>query len=196
MKPKNTNIVICGVGGQGIILASNVLCQAAFLEGHEVKKSEVHGMAQRGGTVITHVKYGDTVYSPLIAEGTADVLLAFEKLEAVRYGHYLRDTGTAVINDREIPPMSVLTGVAVYPTDINKHMKRICRRAFFVQAEKIARSLGNVRAVNIVLLGVLAHDLDFRTRSWEQAIRNTVKARFVDLNLDAFYKGRELKPVS
>lgn len=191
MTTKNTNIIICGVGGQGIILASNVLCHTAFLEGHDVKKSEVHGMAQRGGTVITHVKYGSKVYSPLIAEGTADFLLAFEKLEAIRYSHYLNTKGIALVNDREIPPMSVLIGAAAYPADILDRLKKNCR-PYLVQAEKIALDMGNVRVVNVVLLGVLARVLPFQTDSWEQAIRSNVKAPYVDLNITAFHKGRNL----
>lgn len=191
MTEKNTNIIICGVGGQGIILASNVLCHTAFLEGHDVKKSEVHGMAQRGGTVITHVKYGRKVFSPLIAEGTADFLLAFEKLEAIRYCHYLKNRGTAVVNNREIPPMSVLIGTAAYPADIRKRLKQ-CSRAYFVEAEKIAHDMGNIRVVNIVLLGVLACALHFRTTSWERAIQCNVKEKYVTLNITAFHKGRDL----
>jgi indolepyruvate ferredoxin oxidoreductase beta subunit len=191
MTGKNTHIIICGVGGQGIILASNVLCHTAFLEGHDVKKSEVHGMAQRGGTVITHVKYGRKVYSPLIVEGTADFLLAFEKLEALRYGHYLKNKGIAIVNDREIPPMSVLVGAAAYPADIRKQLKHY-GRAYFVKAEKIADEMGNIRVVNIVLLGVLARALHFRTDSWERAIQSNLKEKYVTLNITAFHKGKDL----
>ncbi len=194
MTAGSVNIIICGVGGQGIILASNVLCHTAFLEGFDVKKSEVHGMAQRGGTVITHVKYGSKVYSPLIAEGTADFLLAFEKLEALRYSHYLKDKGVAMVNDREIPPMSVLIGAAAYPADIPKQLSKQYR-VHLVAAEKIAHDMGNVRVVNIVLLGVLARALQFTTGSWERAIRSNVKERYVDLNISAFHKGRELVQV-
>lgn len=191
MRPKNANIVICGVGGQGIILASNVLCHTAFLEGQDVKKSEVHGMAQRGGTVITHVKYGRKVHSPLIAEGTADFLLAFEKLEALRYSHYLKANGTAIVNDRAIPPMSVLSGAAAYPADIQEQLSKRYR-AYFVEAERTAHELGNVRAVNIVLLGVLARALSFKAGSWERAIKDKIKERYIDLNITAFRRGREL----
>jgi len=187
----NTNIIICGVGGQGIILASNVLCRTAFLEGHDVKKSEVHGMAQRGGTVITHVRYGEKVHSPLISEGTADFLLAFEKLEAMRYRHYLNERGIAIVNDREIHPMSVLVGTAAYPTNIEEQVRKR-NRAHFVEAEKIARDLGTIRVVNIVLLGVLAHSLEFKTVSWERAIKHHVKEKYVALNIAAFHKGKDL----
>jgi indolepyruvate ferredoxin oxidoreductase beta subunit len=192
MKTDNTNIVICGVGGQGIILASNVLCYTAFFEGFDIKKSEVHGMAQRGGTVITHVKYGKKVYSPLIEEGTADFILAFEKLEALRYIDYLKKDGLAFVNDREIPPMSVLVGAAPYPENIDNKLKEY-GRIYLIDAARIASELGNIRAVNIVLLGVLSKYLKFEQKSWKQAIRKNVKPKFVDINITAFNNGRSLK---
>jgi indolepyruvate ferredoxin oxidoreductase beta subunit len=188
MKRDTTNIIICGVGGQGIILASNVLCYTAFYEGLDVKKSEVHGMAQRGGTVITHVRFGKKVYSPLIEQGDADFVLAFEKLEALRYGNYLRNDGVVIINDREIPPMSVLVGAASYPDNIETTLNKY-GKTHFIDAAKVALKLGNIRTVNIILLGVLSTFLDFKQKSWEQAIRQNVKERFVDLNIDAFNKG-------
>jgi indolepyruvate ferredoxin oxidoreductase beta subunit len=186
-----TNIVICGVGGQGIILASNVLCQTAALAGLDVKKSEVHGMAQRGGTVITHVRFSNKVFSPLIEEGTADFILAFEKLEALRYLPYLNKNGVVIVNDREIPPMSVLVGTASYPHDIIPSISRLAR-VHLVKAETIARDLGNMRTVNIVLFGVLARFLPFKTTLWHKAIRIQVKERFVDLNIHAFNQGKDL----
>lgn len=188
---RTTNIVICGVGGQGIILASNVLCTTAFIEGHDVKKSEVHGMAQRGGSVITHVRFGTKVYSPLIEEGAADYVLAFEKLEALRYLHYVKQKGTIIVNDREIPPMSVLIGTADYPSNIATTLKKR-GKTFFVNAATIALDLGNIRTVNIILLGALSRFLGFKKESWEQAIKENVKAKFVDLNVKAFHKGKEL----
>lgn len=188
---ETTNIVICGVGGQGIILASDVLCHAALLAGHDVKKSEVHGMAQRGGSVITHVRFGRKVFSPLIAEGTADYILAFEKLEALRYADYLRKGGEIIVDNREIPPMSVLVGQAEYPADINQKLTRT-GRTHFTDAARIADELGNVRVVNIILLGVLSRFLPLRQRCWHDAIKENVKERFVDLNIHAFNRGREL----
>ena len=185
------NTVICGVGGQGIILASNVLCTAAFTEGNDVKKSEVHGMAQRGGSVITHVRFGEKVYSPLIEEGTADFILAFEKLEALRYLHYLKPKGMIIVNDREVPPMSVLIGAAEYPKDIDKKLGRR-GNTFFVDASTRALELGNIRTVNIILLGVLSRCMDFKKKSWERAIKENVKAKYVDLNMAAFEKGKEI----
>lgn len=191
MKKQITDIVICGVGGQGIILASNVLCHTAFLEGYDVKKSEVHGMAQRGGSVITHVRIGDKVYSPLIEQGNSDIVLAFEKLEAMRYIHYLKKNGTAIVNDRKIPPMSVLTGAAQYPANIKSKLKRH-GKVYYVNAEKVALELGNIRTVNIILLGVLSHHLWFKKRSWKASIIKNVKKKFADLNIAAFNRGASL----
>ncbi len=188
---KTKNIVICGVGGQGIILASNVLCTAAFIEGNDVKKSEVHGMAQRGGSVITHVRFAEKVYSPLIEEGTADFILAFEKLEALRYLHYLKPKGMIIVNDREVLPMSVLVGAAEYPKDIDKKLKRR-GNLLFVEADTPALELGNIRTVNIILLGVLSQFMDFKKKSWERALKENVKAKYVDLNMAAFGKGKEI----
>ncbi|MGB3341992.1 MAG: indolepyruvate oxidoreductase subunit beta [bacterium] len=188
MKKQTIDIVICGVGGQGIILASNVLCHTAFLEGYDVKKSEVHGMAQRGGSVITHVRIGDKVYSPLIEQGNSDILLAFEKLEAMRYIHYLKKNGTAIVNDRKIPPMSVLTGAASYPENIETNLKRY-GKIYYIDAEKVALKLGNIRTVNIILLGVLSHLLWFENKSWKVSITKNVKKKFVDLNIAAFNRG-------
>ena len=189
--PESRNIIICGVGGQGIILASDVLCHTAFLEGLDVKKSEVHGMAQRGGSVITHVRFSDKVYSPLIEEGTSDFILAFEKLEALRYRHYLKKAGHIIVDNREIPPMSVLVGQAQYPEDIDQKLRRV-GKTHFVDAAHIALELGNIRVVNIILLGVLSTYLDFKEKSWTKAISNNVKEKFVELNIQAFGRGREL----
>ena len=191
MKRDAFDIVICGVGGQGIILASNVLCHTAFLEGYDIKKSEVHGMAQRGGSVITHVRIGDKIHSPLIEQGNSDVVLAFEKLEAMRYIHYLKKNGTAIVNDRKILPMSVLTGAASYPENIKTNLERH-GEIYYVDAEKVALELGNIRTVNIILLGVLSCFLGFKKKSWKTAISKNVKKRFVDLNLAAFSKGTSL----
>jgi len=186
-----TNVVICGVGGQGIILASNVLCHAAFLEGLDVKKSEVHGMAQRGGSVITHVRFGLKVYSPLIERSTSDYILAFEKLEALRYMSYLKKKGKVIVDNREIPPMSVLIGQSQYPQDINEKLKRLSK-TYFIDAAKAALELGNIRVVNIILLGVLSTFLDFKKESWVEAISENIKDKYVALNTSAFERGQEL----
>jgi len=187
-----TNVVICGVGGQGIILASNVLCTVAFSEELDVKKSEVHGMAQRGGSVITHVRFGKKIYSPLIEEGASDFILAFEPLEALRYSPYLKKNGIMIVNDHEIPPMSVLVGAAQYPQDIDGKLNRR-GKTHFVHATSIGLELGNVRTVNIILLGVLSKFLTFKKQSWKEAIKKSVKERFVALNIAAFDRGQFLK---
>ncbi|MGB9721268.1 MAG: indolepyruvate oxidoreductase subunit beta [bacterium] len=180
-----TSIIICGVGGQGILLASDILCTAAFLAGFDVKKSEIHGMAQRGGSVITHVRFGRKVYSPLIEEGSADFILSFEKLEAFRYSYYLKKNGIAIVNDLQLPPMSVLTGAKTYPENIIEDLKKI-GRVDLIPAQDIAIKLGNVRAVNVVLLGSLARYMDFPQHIWIDAIKENVKTQYVELNIKAF----------
>jgi indolepyruvate ferredoxin oxidoreductase beta subunit len=189
-RAKVENILICGVGGQGIILASDVLCQAVFLAGYDVKKSEVHGMAQRGGSVITHVRFGDKVYSPLIEKRSCDYMLAFEKLEALRYSEYLRKNTKIIVNNREIPPMSVLAGDAKYPANVESTLKKF-GTLHLIDAANIAVELGNRRVVNIVLLGVLSNFLDLGEKYWHDAIMQCVKERFVELNINAFNRGRE-----
>jgi indolepyruvate ferredoxin oxidoreductase beta subunit len=184
-----TNIIVCGVGGQGILLSSDVLCFAAFNEGFDVKKSEIHGMAQRGGSVVTHVRFGRKVYSPLIEEGTADFILAYEKIEALRYAHFLKPGGGFVVNDLVIPPMTVLVGEAEYPSGIEEKLKAY-GSLHLLDATGIAKELGNIRATNITLLGGLANFLDFKPDSWHDAIRVNVKEKFVEMNLTAFNRGR------
>ncbi len=183
-----TNIVICGIGGQGIILASNVLCRAAYNQGFDVKKSEVHGMAQRGGSVITHVRFGSKIYSPLIEEGTAHYMLAFEKLEGLRYLHYLKKNGKIIVNNRAIPPMSVLTGESRYPDDIALKLEK-AGKVYLTDAGHKACELGNERVVNTVLLGALARFLKFESEAWQNALQENIKVRHLDLNLRAFDAG-------
>jgi indolepyruvate ferredoxin oxidoreductase beta subunit len=146
-------------------------------------------MAQRGGSVITHVRFGEKVYSPLIEEGKSDYILAFEKLEALRYIHYLKKAGHIIVDNREIPPMSVLVGQAQYPADIDLRLKKL-GKTHFVDAANIALELGNIRVVNIILLGVLSTFLHFKEESWVKAIDDKVKEKFVDLNVTAFKRGR------
>ncbi len=184
-----TNIIICGVGGQGILLASDIICGAAFTEGFDVKKSEIHGMAQRGGSVISHVRFGRKVFSPLMEEGSADFILAYEKLEALRYAHFLRKDGTFIVNDLTIPPMTVLVGEAAYPGDIEKQLASY-GKVLIIPATEIARQLGNIRTANIVLLGSLASQIDFQLSSWETALRQEIKEKFLDINTAAFHRGR------
>jgi indolepyruvate ferredoxin oxidoreductase beta subunit len=185
---KNTNVIICGVGGQGILLASDILCMAAFLADNDVKKSEIHGMAQRGGSVTTHIRFGRKVYSPLIEEGGADFILSFEKLEALRYYYYLKKNGIMIVNDLELPPMTVLIGGKTYPKEIIDNLQKI-GYVYLIPAQDIALKLGNVRAVNIVLLGSLARFLDFEKKVWIDAIKENVKPQYFDLNVRAFEQG-------
>lgn len=186
---KNTkNIMIVGVGGQGTLLASRILGNAVISEGYDVKVSEVHGMSQRGGSVVTYVKYGDKVFSPIIDRGEADMILAFEKLEAARALPYLKEGGTVILNDREIAPMPVITGAAEYPDGL---VADIASKAKVIAIDALSLSLeaGSAKAVNVVLIGVLARSSDISKEVWIQTIKDTVPAKFLDLNLKAFELG-------
>ncbi len=183
-----TNVFICGVGGQGILLSSKILSALALNEGLAVKKSEVHGMAQRGGSVVSHVRYGKEIFSPVIEERCADFLLAFEKMEALRWLHYLKPGGTAIVNKLELLP----SGLDNYPDGIEKEIEGRCERAIFVEAEKLARDAGSPRAVNVVLLGVLAGLIGQPVEKWQETIRASVKPKTIEINLKAFDLGRAL----
>lgn len=182
------NIMIVGVGGQGTLLASRILGNAVISEGYDVKVSEVHGMSQRGGSVVTYVKYGDKVFSPIIDMGEADMILAFEKLEAARALPYLKEGGTVILNDREIAPMPVITGAAEYPDGL---VADIASKAKVIAIDALSLSLeaGSAKAVNVVLIGVLARSSDISKEVWIQTIKDTVPAKFLDLNLKAFELG-------
>lgn len=182
------NIMIVGVGGQGTLLASRILGNAVISEGYDVKVSEVHGMSQRGGSVVTYVKYGDKVFSPIIDRGEADMILAFEKLEAARALPYLKEGGTVILNDREIAPMPVIIGVAEYPDGL---VADIAAKAKVIAIDALSLSLeaGSAKAVNVVLIGVLARGSDISKEVWIQTIKDTVPAKFLDLNLKAFELG-------
>lgn len=182
------NIMIVGVGGQGTLLASRILGNAVISEGYDVKVSEVHGMSQRGGSVVTYVKYGDKVFSPIIDRGEADMILAFEKLEAARALPYLKEGGTVILNDREIAPMPVITGAAEYPDGL---VDDIAAKAKVIAIDALSLSLeaGSAKAVNVVLIGVLARSSDISKEVWIQTIKDTVPAKFLDLNLKAFELG-------
>lgn len=182
------NIMIVGVGGQGTLLASRILGNAVISEGYDVKVSEVHGMSQRGGSVVTYVKYGDKVFSPIIDRGEADMILAFEKLEAARALPYLKDGGTVILNDREIAPMPVITGAAEYPDGL---VADIAAKAKVIAIDALSLSLeaGSAKAVNVVLIGVLARSSDISKEVWIQTIKDTVPAKFLELNLKAFELG-------
>ncbi len=185
------SVFITGVGGQGILLASEVLSEVARLSGADVKKSEVHGMAQRGGSVVGHVKFGPQVHSPLIADGEADVILAFEKIEALRHIKALKKGGMVVVNKQEIPPAPVAAGLMDYPEDAWDRLKKISDTAVMVDGGGLAKEAGTIRAVNIVLLGALSNYLPFSDDLWAEAIKQRVPAKFIDVNMKAFQLGKE-----
>jgi indolepyruvate ferredoxin oxidoreductase, beta subunit len=188
------NFLLAGVGGQGTILASNVLADVGLAAGLDVKKSEVHGMAQRGGSVNTHVRWNaERVYSPLIGMGEADAVLVFERAEAVRYIEYLKPDGLAIVDNEAIQPITVTSGGALYPSDeeVAAVFRQATKHFCPVSGTQIARSAGNARAANIVLLGALSAFLDLPQEVWLETIAGRVPARYLELNRQAFLKGRE-----
>ena len=185
------NFMLCGVGGQGTLLAADVVALVGVALGHDVKKSEVHGMAQRGGSVTSHVRWADKVYSPLSAPGEVDYLIAFERLEALRYAPMLRPGGVALINDYRITPTSVTSGQDTYPTEAEEAAAYAANlRACYVPAMTLAQELGQVRANNIVMLGALSAFLDAPEAVWREVIASRVPARYIELNAQAFAAGR------
>lgn len=183
------SVMIVGVGGQGTLLASRILGNVVIEEGYDVKVSEVHGMAQRGGSVVTYVKYGEKVYSPIISEGEADIILSFEELEAYRYLPYLKKGGTLIVNAQEIDPMPVITGAAKYPEEIIQKLKDKADGVIAIDALALANEAGNSKAVNVVLLGVLAKSSGIAEEKWLEAVRKTVPPKFLDVNVKAFALG-------
>jgi len=184
-------IIICGVGGQGILLASDILSDVLINAGFDVKKSEVHGMSQRGGDVISTVRYGKKVYSPIVGENEADMILAFEKLEALRNMKFLKKDGKVMINDFRWDPLPVATGTLEYPDDIIERIKKKTKNYQVVDAVKVAKELGNIRVANVYLLGVLAKEMEVDRKIWEDVIKNRVPQKAVDVNLKAFARGFE-----
>ncbi len=189
MISKALNILLVGVGGQGTILASKILAEVALLQGYDVKMTEIHGMAQRGGSVVTQVRMADQVSSPLIEPGQADYLVAFEQLEALRWLHFLKPGGKVVVNSQKINPMTVIIGTATYPEDVLDQIRQSAPDAQIIDALRIAEELGNMRVVNVVLLGALAKGMDIPLEHWTKALETTVPARFLDLNRRAFDQG-------
>lgn len=186
------NIMIVGVGGQGTLLASRIIGNVVIEMGYDVKLSEVHGMSQRGGSVVTYVKYSDKVYSPIVDKGEADIILAFEMLEAYRALPYLKIGGHIIANTQEINPMPVITGAATYPKDIDKKLSKVANTTF-VDAASLAKEAGNIKAVNVVLLGVMAKKMDISYEKWIEVIKSTVPAKLLDVNLKAFELGYNSK---
>lgn len=182
------SIILVGVGGQGAILVSKVLTKGLIKAGYDVKMSEVHGMSQRGGSVSTQVRFGKKVYSPIIGKGQADILVSFEKMEAVRYSDFLKPSGTAVINDYEIVPMNVAAGEEKYPEGIIEEMQSNFNTVV-LNAADIALSLGNSKCMNIVLFGAMVKALKLDDIDWKDVLKETLPAKILDINLKAFEAG-------
>ena len=185
------NIMIVGVGGQGSLLASKMLGSLLLAEGYDVKVSEVHGMSQRGGSVVTYVRYGDKVYSPVIDKGEADFIVSFELLEAARWLPFLKKDGRIVTNIQQIDPMPVITGVAEYPEDLVKKLQASGAKVDALDCVKLAEEAGSVKAVNLVLMGRLSHYFDLPEEAWMKALEANVPEKFLELNKKAFALGRD-----
>ena len=190
-KMDSKNIMIVGVGGQGTLLTSRSLGKLAVGAGYDVKLSEVHGMAQRGGSVVTFVRYGEQVAEPIVEEGQADVLIAFEKLEALRYLHFLKKDGVVVVNDWRIDPITVVTGAASYPEGIIERLKKE-RKTIVVEAMAEAKKLGTSKVFNVVVLGAAARHMTFSKEQWISVIESTVPPKTIEINKAAFEAGYQL----
>ena len=190
---KKFDLLITGVGGQGVILASNIISEVALAAGYDVKKTDTLGMAQRGGSVVSHVRLGRKVWSPLIKAGEVDIMVAFEKLEAARWSHYLRPGAIAIVNNHALRPLSVNLGDERYPSDeeITDILGRHSERIYFINGTSRARELGNIRTLNVFLLGCVSLFLPFRIRVWQDIISQHVPSGVQQLNIDAFSQGRK-----
>ena len=186
------NIMIVGVGGQGTLLTSRILGGIILTAGYDVKLSEVHGMAQRGGSVVTFVRYGEKVSEPIVEEGQADVLIAFERLEALRYAHFLKPDGALIINDQRMDPITVVTGAAQYPENIIENLSKTYK-VYSIDASAEAIKLGNPRVFNNIVLGLAAQHMDFSKEDWLKVIENTVPPKTIEINQKAFLTGLEYK---
>lgn len=187
----NGNILFCGVGGQGILLASEVAAYSLLRAGFDVKKSEVHGMAQRGGSVLAHLRYGRKVFSPIIEPGKADIEVSFELLESLRYLPFLNKESKVIVNTQRIAPPPVAAGMGVYPEGILEEFEKRGLTVFPVDAFEMASALGEVRTVNMIMVGALSHFLPVKEEVFLNVITERVKKRFVDINIEAFKEGRE-----
>jgi indolepyruvate ferredoxin oxidoreductase beta subunit len=189
---RTRNIFLSGVGGQGTILASNILGQVLLHAGYDVKKAEVHGMAQRGGDVTTHFRFGQKVYSPLIKQGDVDYLVSFELLEALRYINWLRPEGKVILNNQRILPSSVGLGKAEYPADVEQTFRKFFKEnVWVVNGQEIARSIGNIQVANVVIIGALSNFFpELKPEQWTEAIKDLLPARLHEINVTAFNEGR------
>ena len=187
---ETTSVVLVGVGGQGILLASEIVARSAMISGYQVKTNEVHGMAQRGGSVIAQIRYGHQVHSPLVAEKQARVLGALEQIEAIRFAHYLSPEGLAVVSRESIVPVTVSSGTAKYPENVESVLPKAFARLKYIDAPAIAAQAGNQRTSNVVVLGALSAELDIALEAWHKAIGECVPDTSVDVNRKAFEMGR------
>ena len=186
---KTVNIMIVGVGGQGSLLASRIIGNAVLLKGYDVKVSEVHGMSQRGGSVVTYVRYGEKVWSPVICRGEADIILSFELLEAARWLPYLKKDGVIVVNTQEINPMPVITGAMKYPENIVEKIRSKGVRVVAADTLELARKAGNEKTSNVALIGLMGKYLNFDVNTLKESVRISVPPKFVDINIKAFELG-------
>lgn len=191
MNMESVNIMIVGVGGQGTLLASRVLGNLFMDKGLDVKVSEVHGMSQRGGSVVTYVRAGSDVASPIIAEGSADIIIAFEQLEAVRWAHFIKKGGIIAVNVQKIAPMPVITGAAAYPEDNLEKLKAMDAKFIAVDALSMAVKAGSARSVNMVMLGVVSKFMNYTQNDWEAALGKAIKPSLYSMNKIAFASGRD-----
>lgn len=191
MSEHTTSVVFAGVGGQGILLASEILAQAAMLAGYDVKTNEVHGMAQRGGSVIAQIRYGEKVFSPLVPDGTARVLASLERIEALRFRHFLAPGGTAVVSTQAIVPVTVSMGAAEYPADAESRLAEAFENLLLIDAVTLAKEAGTAKAANVVVLGALSTRLDLDAAAWTEALQRSVKPKFLAVNRKAFDLGIE-----
>ncbi len=190
MTDSTKNILVVGVGGQGVILASNALSEVAMTRGFDVKKNEAHGQSQRGGTVPSHIRYGKKVYAPIIARGEADIVLAFEELEGLRFAHFLKPDGKLILNRQRIYPPRVSSGMDTYPENIPEVLRQHEIETIEVDALKVANKLGNPLVVSTVLLGALSNLLEFTTEEWKNVINKLVPQKHRDVNMKAFEAGK------
>ena len=184
------NIMVVGVGGQGTLLTSRIIGKTALAAGYDVKLSEVHGMAQRGGSVVTFVRYGEKVYEPVCEEGTVDVLISFERLEALRYAHFVKPDGKIIVNDTRIDPMTVVIGAKSYPEEIIENLSKE-HELYAIDGGKIAKELGNSKVLNSVVLGLAAKHIGFGEDAWLEVLKATVPPKTIDINASAFKAGYE-----
>ena len=190
-----TSVLLAGVGGQGIVLASKILAKCAFTAGFMVKESELHGMAQRGGSVISHVRFGEEVYSPLIPGGKADFMVALEELEGLRYTYFLKPSAQVILNSKQVMPSVIIPENSLYPENIGQKLESLGFRVDAVNALETARELGNLKVENIILVGALSRYLPFTMEDWQKTIEESVPAKTIEINIKAFRTGRERKKV-